>query len=125
MIVNDDRVAVFVAEQLGALFYPPFTCLGIERDGEIIGGVVFNVFEGFDLHVSVAGRGFTKAFMAEVGQYVFGHLGKLRMTIVTERPRVARIAQRLGGKVEGCLRDHFGPGRDAFLVGILKSEYRF
>lgn len=99
--------------------------MGIEKDGEIIGGVVFNMFEGRDVHVTVAGTGFGKNFLQSVGQYVYEQLGCARMTVKTEQSSVIRIAEKLGGQREGILRDHFGEGRDAVIVGILKSEYRF
>lgn len=125
MIVDDERVARFVGERVGSVIYPPFTCMGIERDNRIIAGAVFNCFTGPDCRVTIAGRGWTKGFLAEVGHYVFSRLGCIRLTVETEQPKVVRIAQRLGGQIEGLQRDKFGPGRDGFLVGILKDEYRF
>lgn len=125
MIITDERVAIFVSETIGVAFVPPFTAMGIERGGEIIAGVIFNCFEGADLHVSVAGHGWTRQFFKAVGQYVFGQLGYLRMTAITEHPEIVRLGERLGGQVEGMLRNHFGPGRNGFIVGILKEEYRF
>jgi RimJ/RimL family protein N-acetyltransferase len=119
------RVSEFVSEKAGVLFHPPFTCMGIEKDGEIIAGVVFNMFEGADIHVSAAGKGWTRGFLADVGEYVFNVLGCERITAVTEQHEIVRFAERLGGQVEGCLRSHFGKGRDAFVVGILREEYRF
>lgn len=125
MIVTDERVPAFVSALVGKRFVPPFTAMGVERDGEVVGGVVFNVFEGADLHVTVAGRGFNRGFLADVGAYVFQQLGCERMTVLTEQPRIVRIAERLGGQLEGLLRNHFGPGRDGFLVGILREEYKY
>ncbi|MCY1228415.1 hypothetical protein D9M72_407320 [compost metagenome] len=125
MIVRDARVADFVGSKIGVVFNPPLTCLGIEKNGEIVGGAVFNVFEGHDIHVSMAGRGATKGFLAEVGHYAYTVLGCERMTVITEKPEVVRLAEKLGGQVEGMLRNHFGKDRPAFVVGILKSEYRF
>lgn len=125
MIVADGRVAEFCADQLGVLFYPPFQCLGIERDGRIIAGVIFNVFEANDVHVSAAGTRWTREFLAACGHHVFETLGKGRMTMITESPKVARFAVRLGGQIEGLMRDHYGKGRDALVVGILKDEYRY
>lgn len=124
-IVTDDRVALFVANACQTRFYPPFTCLGIERDGEVIGGVVFNCYEGFDIHATVAGKGWSSEFLRTVGRYVFDGLKCERITAKTEQTSVVRLAEKLGGQVEGELRNHFGPGRNAFLVGILKDEYRF
>ncbi|WP_210286982.1 GNAT family N-acetyltransferase [Ancylobacter tetraedralis] len=124
-VLDDPRVTVFVGEQLRVLFWPPFRSLGIERRGSITAGVVFNHFEGVDCHASVVGSGFTRAFLADVGDFAFRGMGRRRITVKTEQPRIVRIAERLGGRIEGCLRDHFGEGRDAFLVGILRHEYRF
>jgi RimJ/RimL family protein N-acetyltransferase len=125
IIVTDGRVAELVTRLTGKVFAPPFTCAGIEKDGEVIGGVIFNCYEETDIHVSVAGHGWTKGFLADIGNYCYNQLGCNRITSVTEDPKVVRIAERLGGKIEGCLRNHFGQGRDGFIVGILKDEYRF
>jgi RimJ/RimL family protein N-acetyltransferase len=125
MIVTDDRVAAFVAGACGVDFIPPWTCMGIEKDGEIIAGVVLNVFEGADVHMSAAGSGWTRGFLADFGNYVFDQLQCERVTAITEQPKVVRLAERLGGEVEGLMRNHFGKGRDAFVIGILKEDWKF
>ena len=99
--------------------------MGIERNGEIVAGVVFNCFTGHDVAVTVAGSRFTRGFISAVGTYVFGKLGCLRMSITTEQPKVIEIAQRLGAKVEGLKRNHFGSGRDGIVLGLLKEEWKF
>ncbi len=125
MIVADERVARFVCEGLGINLVPPYTVMGIERDGEITAGVVFNCFEGADVHFTAYGKGWTPQFMRAVGQYVFGALGCERMTATTEQSDVVKLACKLGGLVEGCMRNHFGKGRDGIVIGILKDEYRY
>lgn len=125
MIVSDDRVAPFVAKQCGVQIVPPYTPVGIERGGEIIAGVVFNHFTGKDVHLTIAGHGWTRGFLADVGQYVFGTLGCERMTFITEQPPVVRLAEKLGGQVEGLMRNHFGKDRPGFIVGVLKDDYRW
>lgn len=125
MIVSDDRVAVFLAKALGTNIVPPYVVVGTEKDGEIINGVLINHFTGFDCHVSVAGRGWSRQLIAGIGEYVFDKLLCERMTIVSEQPRVISIAMRLGGEVEGYMRNHFGPGRNATIIGILKADWRF
>lgn len=125
MIVTDDRVARYVGARCGTIIYPPFTCMGIERDGEIIAGVVFNSFTGTDVAVTVAGERFTRGFIAAVGEYVFKQMGCLRMSITTEQPKVIEIAKRLNAQTEGCKRNHFGIGRDGIVLGILKEDWKF
>lgn len=123
--MTDDRVARFVGAHINAIIYPPFTCMGIERDGQIIGGVVFNCFTGHDLEVTVAGTGWTRGFFKAVGEYVFRQLGCIRMQITTEQEAIARVSERMGGRREGVLRDKFGRGRDGIVIGVLEQEYRF
>lgn len=125
MIVTDERVAEFLGRELGFGVFPPWTAMGIEKDGEIIGGALFNCFEGKDVHVTAAGKGFGKYFLESVGDYVYNQLGCARMTIQTEQDSIVKLAERFGGQREGVLRDHFGEGRDAVIVGILKREYRW
>lgn len=125
MIVTDERVARFVSERLNATFCPPYTVAGLERDGEIVAGVVFNQFEGPNVYVSAAGTGWTRGFIEAVGQYVFDQLGCLRMTVATEQEEVADYAERLGGVIEGRMRDYYGPGRNGILVGILRKDWKF
>lgn len=123
-IATDERVAAFISRELGTALCPPFTVMGIERDGKIIAGVLFNQFEGPNVHVSAAGKGWSRGFIRAVGRYVFEQLGCLRMTVTTEQPAVVRYAKRLGGKVEGRMRDYHGKGRDAVIIGILRDDWK-
>ena len=99
--------------------------MGIERDGEIVAGAIFNCYEGADVHVGIAGTGWTRGFIKAVGEYVYDQLKCERMTIITVSEKVAEFAERMGGKREGILRSHFGPGKDAIVAGILWSEWRY
>lgn len=122
---SEEQVIRFVSENLGIGVFPPFTAMGMERDGQVTAGVVFNCFTGSNIEVTVAGHGWTRSFLREVGEYVFRQIGCIRMTFTTEQEAVARLAERLGGKREGEKRDFYGPGRNGLIIGILKSEYRF
>jgi hypothetical protein len=122
-IVADERCARFVSETLGFGLCPPWTAMGLERDGAIVCAVLFNHFEGADVHVTVAGRGWTRAFLRAVGHYVFDQLGCERITAITRCPEVVRFAERLGGQREGVMRSHFGAGHDGVVLGILREEY--
>ncbi len=125
MIVTDKRVAEFIGDKVGATIFPPYTCIGTEKDGKIINGVVLNCYTRQDIHVTIAGEAWSKGFLTLVGHYVFSTLRCERMTAITEQVKVVRIAERLGGKVEGLLRNQFGPGRDGFIVGILRDEWKY
>lgn len=124
-IVSDDRVTAFVSGELNINFIPPYTTMGIDNAGEITAGVIFHCFEGANVHLTIAGHGWTLSFCKEAGRYIFETLGCERFTLTTESPSIAQLGERLGGKIEGLARNQFGRGRDAFLIGVLKDEYRF
>lgn len=123
--MTDERVARFVGAQVNAIIYPPFTCMGLEQDGEIIGGAVWNCFTGPDIELTLAGRVWSRTFLKALGEYAFNQLGCIRVQMTTEQEAVARYAERLGGKREGVLRNKFGRGRDGIVIGLLEQEYRF
>ena len=125
MIVTDERVARFVGERCGVIIYPPYTAMGIERNGQVTAGAVFNCYTGNDISVTVAGGPFHRGFISAVGQYVFEQIGCLRMTITTEQPKVIEIAQRLGAQTEGLKRNHFGKGRHGTVLGILREDWNY
>ena len=124
MIVTDDRVAQFASENLCG-FVAPFTCMGLEIKGQIVAAAIFNHYEETDIHMSAVGSMWTRAFIREVGRYVFSQLGCIRMTSITEQREVVALALRLGGQIEGRMRNHFGPGRDGIVIGFLKEEWRY
>lgn len=125
MIVTDERVARFVGEAVGRVIYPPYTCLGVERGGEIVAGVVCNCYTGPDIHVTVAisDRRAAGALTRHTGRYVFGQLQCERITVITEQPEVIAYAERLGARVEGTLRNQFGAGRDGTQLGLLRADW--
>jgi RimJ/RimL family protein N-acetyltransferase len=125
VIITDERAARFVSDTLGFGLCAPWTCMGIERNGEVVAGVVFNNFEGRSVHMSAAGAGWTRVFLEAIGQYAFEQLGCARITAITGQPDVAALAKRLGGEVEGRLRSHFGPGCDGIVVGFLRDDWRY
>lgn len=122
--MTDDRVARFVADRCGTSFCPPFTVMGIERDGAIVAGVLFNGFTRHDIEVTAAGGPFSRGFIRAVGAYVFAQLGCLRISITTEQQKVIDYAQRLGAQTEGRKRNHFGEGRDGIVLGILRDDWK-
>lgn len=123
MIVSDERVSDFASRYFKIV--PPYTCMGLERNGQVIAAAVFNHYERTDIHVTVCGRVRSAGFIRAVGWYVFQQLGCLRMTAITEKPQIVAMGLRLGGEIEGRLRNHFGPGRDGIIIGILKEEWRY
>lgn len=125
MIVSGDNVAAYVASRLETNFYPPFTALGVARDGAVVAGIVFNCWTGPDVQLTIAAEpgAMSRRFLRRVGLYITKELGCIRATIETEQPHVVDMALRMGGKVEGVKRDLFGHGRDGTVIGVLKRDW--
>lgn len=127
MIVTGENVATYVAGKMGTQFYPPYTTIGVEKDGSVVAGIVFNGWTGPDVQLSIAAEpgAISRRFLSRVGSYITNELGCIRATCETEQPAVVKMVERMGGKVEGIKRNHFGEGRDATLVGVLKEDWKF
>ena len=127
MIIIGGRVIEYVSSKIGRDIIPPCTAIGREKDGLIVAGVVFNIYTGPDIEVTVAAEQgeVTRGLVAACGRYVFDQLGCLRASITTEQSHVIDLATRLGAQTEGRKRNAFGLGRDAILLGILKEDWKF
>lgn len=125
MIVSDERVAKFVSDQIGVGFCPPYVAIGLERNGEIVAGILLNHYERADIHATIAGKVWSKGLLKAASSYVFDQLGCERITAVTQKENAVEFARRLGGQIEGRLRNHFGNGHDGTIIGILRSEARY
>lgn len=133
---RDEEVAAWAAQRLNrpgmarltAPFVRPFTAIGVERDGEIVGALVFNVFTGPDIEVTLVGdRIWTRAIIRAASHYVFRQLKCVRLTVTIQAANDwhERIAERLGFVREGVVRDKFGIGQDGILMGMLREECRW
>lgn len=127
MIVTGENVAAYVASRLETNFYPPFTALGVARDGAVVAGIVFNCWTGPDVQLTIAAEpgAMSRRFLRRVGLYITKELGCVRATIETEQPSVVDMVERMGGEVEGVKRNLFGEGRDGVVMGVLKKDFRW
>lgn len=112
-------------------FMPGSVAIGLEEDGELIAGVVFNLYNkaGICMHVAaVPGkRWMTKDFLWRVFAYPFLQLNCNRVTgLVREDNIVAqKFDEHIGFKREGLIRKGATDGADIILYGMLKEECRW
>lgn len=110
--------------------------LGIFETEKLIGEVGMHLWEqelkkaqiGYWIAATHQGKGILNACLSRFFQYIFDHLGmnKLEVRFVPSNIRSAQLAERMGCKIEGVLRDsYFVNGRLENLVvtGILKKEW--
>jgi RimJ/RimL family protein N-acetyltransferase len=133
-IVWDDpeRVMQWVAERTDEeRGYKLYTAIGLENNGELCAGVVFNMQAGANILMHVASDGsrhwMTPAYMAACFRYPFIQAGCGRITglVRADNIEAQRFDEHLGFKREGQLRAACTDGTDLIVYGMLKSECRY
>jgi RimJ/RimL family protein N-acetyltransferase len=126
-----ERVMQFVAARVGEDCFRDYTALGLEKDGEIVAGVIFTNFTTASIVMHVASDGsrhwITPAFLAATFRYPFVQLGCRRVTglVRADNADAQRFDEHLGFQREGVLREGTTDGCDLILYGMLKSQCRF
>jgi hypothetical protein len=125
-IIQGADAAHFVAERCGAeMFAEPYQAIGFTVDGRFAGGVVFTGFNGRNVDISVANdvHRWPVAFYRYFADYMWDTLGVHRVTMIV-RPGNEKMCIKLGGKLEGMMREWYPDGSEALLFGLLKSEFK-
>lgn len=127
-IVNDQRVVDFVAERVG--MKQPMQCypVGLEQDGTIIAGALFergnahNVF----MHGAVD-RPVTRPFLRALFAYPFDKLGVRRVTVMPPSSNMEAIAWdiRVGFEFETKLAGAAHDGSDLLVFVMWKDRCRW
>lgn len=105
--------------------------IGLERDGELVAVVVYNLFSGADIAMHIAAvpgrRWMTRDFLRVAFRYPFVQLGCRRVTgyVPMTNQDALRFDLHLGFKVEGCMREALENGEDVAVLGMLKRECRW
>lgn len=121
----------FVADRTGEERYPLYTAIGLEKDGDIVAGVVFNIKSGASILMHVASDGskhwMTPAYLAGCFRYPFIQEKCRRITglVRADNHEAQTFNEHLGFKREGQLRAACSDGTDIIVYGMLKSECRF
>lgn len=104
------------------------TAFGIVRDGKIAGGVVFNNFRRFDIHMSAALNCVLKPSEVRLlCNYAFGQLNVRRVTSITgKKNRKARRAlQSIGFTLEGVAPRALDGEHAAYIYGLLREQCKW
>lgn len=129
----DAQVAALVASRIphvGEKGFGDCTALGVVRDGRIVGGVVFSMFQGHDIHANLAfdtPRWASRAVIRDLFSYPFGQLGCSRITALIGRKNKAsrRLCEGLGFELEGVMRKGLDGREDLIIYGMLREKCRW
>lgn len=133
MIVWNDpaRVSNFVAQQLGIDGWSHCRAIGLEKDGQLIAGVVYDYYTGTNICLHIAAlpnrRWLNKEFLFYMFDYPFTQLGVKRMTgIIPESNKESvRFAEGLHGcTLEARLKDAHPQG-DMLIFCMFKDDCKY
>jgi RimJ/RimL family protein N-acetyltransferase len=128
---RSDDVMRFVAGLTGESRYDDHATIGLEQDGRIVAGVVYQGYNGPNvlMHFALDGSRhlITPAFVCAAFMYPFQVLGCHRVTgLVRADNRAAQVLdEHLGFVREGVMREGAGDRSDFIVYGMLKRECRF
>ena len=133
---QDDRVGKFVAQGLhdvsGLEDFGKFVTIGIEKDGEIVAGAVYNNMRSngdipFDMNIAFYASSpawATRSNMEAILGYPFQYLKLKRITALVKKSnkKVKKLISSLGFQYEGKARNAWDGENDAYIYGMLKEE---
>jgi RimJ/RimL family protein N-acetyltransferase len=133
-----ERVAAWVAGRIRDMETPPdrdYEAIGvIGKGGELIGGVIYTEYREMvpgqhDIRMHCAGQAgwLTPQTLRAFFAYPFLQLSCIRVTATISRAnkKALDLNRRLGFQIEGCIRDGFGLGKDALIMGMKRHECRW
>lgn len=128
---QEERLLPWACERIGVeSFRPDAQAIGLSRDGEVVGVVVYDNFSPADVMCHIASDGsrrwMIRPYLFAVFAFPFLQCGMRRITgLVESRNKAAlRFDKHLGFQVEGMLR-HGAPDDDVYVLGMLREECRW
>lgn len=110
----------------------PFSAFGVVKDGQAIGGAVFNEYRqlphGNQIEMTIAGKPgelwLTPRTIKAAMLFVFVTLNCVRLEAGVHMDNKAsiNIIEKFGFTKEGVLRDRWGPGQDVWIYSMLRHE---
>lgn len=130
-IISDPaRVWAYVQEQVPVPVVAGMKGLGLERDGELIAGVLYEGFNGVNCWMHVAttpGKKWTMEFLRYCFYYPFVEVGLKRVSGAVDASNLAarRFDEHLGFEREAVLLGAAADGGDVILYVMWRDKCRY
>ena len=130
-IISDPaRVWAYVRQQLPVPVVGGMKGLGLERDGELIAGVLYEGFNGVNCWMHVAttpAKKWTLEYLRYCFYYPFVEVGLQRVSGAVEASNLAarRFDEHLGFKQEAVLHGAASDGGDVILYVMRREDCRY
>jgi RimJ/RimL family protein N-acetyltransferase len=132
VITNENkRVASWAEKHMEDAGWHNPQCFGFEKDGELVGAIIFTDWSKNDIHVHVASTDkswWQRRYLSLLFDYTWGTCGCVRVSSVARvsNEKAQKLNRTMGFKEEGRVRSYFpkedGTSEDGILFGLLKDE---
>ncbi len=128
MTADAVRVLRFVQQHTPLAACANMTGIGLERDGELVAGVIYEGYNGHNvwMHVAIPGR-ITPAFLRYAFHYPFIELSCARVSgyVEASNAKARQFDEHLGFKPEATLRGAASDGGDVILYRMTREDCRY
>lgn len=129
MIVDNDheRVGKWIQDHGGGFYRDGCKCVGLEKNNELIAGVMYDYFNGASIyaHIAIAGR-LDREFLWYIFYYPFVQLNaKIIIGLVaSDNHKARRLDEHLGFKLITEIKDGH-PSGSLLIYGMYKHECKW
>lgn len=130
LIKDTLRVLEFVKTRVGVPAMEGMKAVGLERDGQLVAGVLYEGFNGQSVWTHIAsqpGAPWTREFLRYIFEYPFNELGVQSIFGWVEacNEKARRFDEKLGFEVDACLREAGPDGQDVLIYRMRRDQCRF
>lgn len=126
---DKDRVGEWVAECMprGAA-WQDFYAMGAEKDGELVSGIVFENFNGYNANVHIAVSKPTKLLLELLDHafiYGFETMGVQRLTglVEVDNEKALQLDLHIGFQIEAVMEKAGSAGQDVLILVLWPQNY--
>ncbi len=131
IVSNPARVFDFVNKIMPMQMTSGMKGLGLERDGELIAGVLYEGYNGQNVWMHVAAvpgtQWMTRDFLRYCFHYPFNEMGVARVSgyVNASNKEARRLDEHLGFKPEAVIRGAAPDGDDVIIYAMWREDCRF
>lgn len=131
LISNPARVFAFVSQIMPMAMVEGMKGVGLEKDGELIAGALYEGYNGHNVWVHLAGapgrKWMNRQFLWYGFHYPFNEMGVKRLSgyVNASNTDARRLNEHLGYEEEACLKGAAPDGGDVILYVMWRENCRF
>lgn len=126
---ENDYVGPWIAEHGGGFYRDGSQCIGLEQDGELIAGVLYDYFNGASIYMNVAAakaHWLDREFLRVCFDYPFRQLGANVVIglVSSTNAKARRFDEHLGFKLTASIPGGY-PGGDLLIYTLRREDCRW